>query len=193
MKPDASRSSVHDSGAAVAGHRTAMNVGACRRLRIARTAALATALWIGPGAGSALGLSLEIGQNFTAATSSTVRAMASFSSRPTPSDSGGRWASRRLTSPSILGSYSTRGADVGSPSRWTGPVREHRWTGDVAVDVNGKAGLEWFQIDPDTNIILQTGRIADDELELYYPSIAVNEFDQVVVGFGLHGRRQGKL
>jgi hypothetical protein len=52
-----------------------------------------------------------------------------------------------------------------------------------AVDVSGKAGLEWFQIDPDTNIILQTGRISDDELDLYYPSIAVNEFDQVVVGF----------
>jgi hypothetical protein len=52
-----------------------------------------------------------------------------------------------------------------------------------AVDVNGRAGVEWFQIDPDTNIILQTGRIADDELDLYYPSIAVNDFDQVVVGF----------
>jgi len=52
-----------------------------------------------------------------------------------------------------------------------------------AVGVSGKAGLEWFQIDPDTKLILQTGRIADDELELYYPSIAVNEFDQVVVGF----------
>jgi hypothetical protein len=52
-----------------------------------------------------------------------------------------------------------------------------------AVGVNGRAALEWFQIDPDTNIILQTGRISDDELDLYYPSIAVNEFDQVVVGF----------
>lgn len=52
-----------------------------------------------------------------------------------------------------------------------------------AVDVNGRAGVEWFRIDPDTNIILQTDRIVDDELDLYYPSIAVNEFDQVVVGF----------
>jgi hypothetical protein len=51
------------------------------------------------------------------------------------------------------------------------------------VDESGRAAVEWYQIDPDTNIILQTGRITDDELDLYYPSIAVNELDQVVVGF----------
>jgi hypothetical protein len=54
--------------------------------------------------------------------------------------------------------------------------------GARAVSVSGRASVQWIQIDPDTNTILQTGLITDDELDLFYPSIAVNEFDQVVIG-----------
>jgi hypothetical protein len=40
-----------------------------------------------------------------------------------------------------------------------------------------------LQIDPDTHVILQEVIIEDEELDLYYASIAVNEFEQVVIGF----------
>ena len=48
--------------------------------------------------------------------------------------------------------------------------------------MGGRAAIRWLQIDEDTNIVLQDGLIADDELDLYYSSIAVNEFDEVVIG-----------
>jgi hypothetical protein len=51
------------------------------------------------------------------------------------------------------------------------------------VGVSGRNAIRWFQIDPDTNIILQSGLIEDEELDLYYPSIAVNDLEQVVIGF----------
>jgi len=384
--------SVHDSGAAVAGHWGAMNVGVCCRLGVARTAALATAVWIGLGAAGAQGLSLEIGQNYTAATSSTsgryppdvmgavgpqhvvqlvkgeyrvyrksdgvllqqtsdlefwgamgitpawwpfdprvvydsgsgrwFAAMVdeqnpesnylfavSRSADPTDgwtgftiaSDStssswadfptlgvdadgvymaashfafGGEWAitgasvvvmpktdllaptpsianatlfelpwaqlargpqlavnldggglpmpiiattgiaalaqfasiDGPVTSPSLSGIDGTGivnlpFAPTAPPAEQPGPSQnldiccgDSRFNSNFvlqngalwgvrAVAVSGRAALEWFQIDPDTNIILQSGFITDDEFDLYYPSIAVNEFDQVVMGF----------
>ena len=55
--------------------------------------------------------------------------------------------------------------------------------GVQTVDVGGRAALRWFQIDANTNAVLQQGLIADDDLEFYYGSIAVNKFDDVVIGF----------
>ena len=58
------------------------------------------------------------------------------------------------------------------------------------VDFNGRAAIRWFQIDADTNILLQEGLIADTELDFYYGSIAVNKFDDVVIGFNGSGESQ---
>jgi len=51
------------------------------------------------------------------------------------------------------------------------------------IKQDGRAAIRWFELDPATNIVLDSGVIADPELALYYPSIAVNEFDQAVIGF----------
>jgi hypothetical protein len=50
------------------------------------------------------------------------------------------------------------------------------------VDVNGRSALHWIEIDAATNAVRQQGLIADDELEFYYGSIAVNDFGRVVIG-----------
>ena len=55
--------------------------------------------------------------------------------------------------------------------------------GVQTVDNGGRAALRWFEIEADTNDLLQDGLIADSDLEFYYGSIAVNEFDDVVIGF----------
>ena len=44
------------------------------------------------------------------------------------------------------------------------------------------AAIRWMQFDPETDILLDSGIIADANLDLIYPSIAVNEFDQIVIG-----------
>jgi len=55
--------------------------------------------------------------------------------------------------------------------------------GVQTVNRQGRGALRWFQIDADTNILLQEGLIADSQLNFYYGSIAVNKFDDVVIGF----------
>lgn len=58
------------------------------------------------------------------------------------------------------------------------------------VNNNGRAAIRWFQIDADTNELLQEGLIADSELDLYYGSIAVNDYDDVVIGLNGSGETQ---
>ena len=55
--------------------------------------------------------------------------------------------------------------------------------GAHSVDDGGRAAVRWFQIDAQTDEVLQEGLIADSDLEFYYPSIAVNERGDVVIGF----------
>jgi hypothetical protein len=81
-------------------------------------------------------------------------------------------------------------------------VIDNRFTGNVILrngtiwavqTVDGGASLaalRWLRIDADTNVVLEEGLIADDELALFYGSIAVNEFDQVVIGFTGSGLNQ---
>ncbi len=45
--------------------------------------------------------------------------------------------------------------------------------------------LRWYQIDAESNVVLQDALIAADDKDLFYGSIAVNELGDVVVGF--HG------
>jgi hypothetical protein len=62
-------------------------------------------------------------------------------------------------------------------------LRNGRLWGARTVRNAGRAVVEWFQFDPATRTVLQFGLIADQALDLYYPSIAVNEFEQVVISF----------
>jgi hypothetical protein len=50
------------------------------------------------------------------------------------------------------------------------------------VNVDGRAAVRWLQLDPVDDIVLDSGLITDDVLDLTYPSIAVNEFDEIVIG-----------
>jgi len=47
----------------------------------------------------------------------------------------------------------------------------------------GHAALHWFQVDAATNTIRQDGYIEDPQRDLFYGSIAVNKFEDVVIGF----------
>lgn len=62
--------------------------------------------------------------------------------------------------------------------------------GVQTVNRQGRAALRWFQIDADTNTLLQEGLIANSELNFFYGSIAVNKFDDVVIGFSGSGETQ---
>jgi hypothetical protein len=52
-----------------------------------------------------------------------------------------------------------------------------------STSVSGRAAVEWLRINPVTNTIIQSGVISDPSLSFFFPSIAVNEFDQVLIGF----------
>jgi hypothetical protein len=49
------------------------------------------------------------------------------------------------------------------------------------TEVNGRAAIQWFEIDAATRTVLGTGLIADPVLELFYPSIAANAGGTVVI------------
>ncbi len=51
------------------------------------------------------------------------------------------------------------------------------------VDIDGRAAIEWYEIDSVTNELLQNGTISDASMAYNYPSIAVNEFGDVAIGF----------
>jgi len=52
-----------------------------------------------------------------------------------------------------------------------------------SVSVGGRSAIRWHQIDETTNAVLQTGTISHPTLAYFYPSIAANEFGEVVIGF----------
>jgi Calx-beta domain/Dockerin type I domain/HYDIN/CFA65/VesB-like, Ig-like domain len=52
-----------------------------------------------------------------------------------------------------------------------------------SVDIGGRAAIEWYEINAATNAVLQSGTISDPSLAFNYPSIAVNDFGDVVIGF----------
>jgi hypothetical protein len=55
------------------------------------------------------------------------------------------------------------------------------WTAQSTL-VDGRVAVRWSEFDAATNILLQSGDVTDPVLDLYYPSIAVNELGQVVIG-----------
>ena len=50
------------------------------------------------------------------------------------------------------------------------------------IDVSGRAAVKWYEIDQATNGLLQSGTITDPSLDFYFPSIAVNDNGDVVIG-----------
>lgn len=57
----------------------------------------------------------------------------------------------------------------------------HLWAVQ-AVAHDDRAAARWFEIDPQTAGIVQTGLVADSTLDFIYPSIAVNDSGDVVIG-----------
>jgi hypothetical protein len=62
--------------------------------------------------------------------------------------------------------------------------------GVQSVNHEGRAALRWFAIDAETNVLRQSGLIADPLLSFYYGSIAVNDFGDAVIGFSGSGPSQ---
>ena len=57
-------------------------------------------------------------------------------------------------------------------------------------NVKGSAentAIRWYEIDEESNTVVQSGLIEDPALDLIFPSIAVNEFGQVVIGYTCTG------
>jgi len=54
-------------------------------------------------------------------------------------------------------------------------------------DVDGRAAIRWIELDPVHDVVLDSGVIADPSLDFLYPSIAVNELDQIVIGMTASG------
>jgi len=55
--------------------------------------------------------------------------------------------------------------------------------GVSGIGQDGRAALRWWKIDADTMALDDFGVIADPDKDLIYGSIAVNEFDDIVIGF----------
>jgi hypothetical protein len=58
------------------------------------------------------------------------------------------------------------------------------------IDNQGRAALRWSAIDANANAVLQEGLIADPNQDVYMGSIAVNEFNDVVIGFNISSASQ---
>ncbi len=55
--------------------------------------------------------------------------------------------------------------------------------GAQTVGYNGRAAVRWFEIDEQSKRLKQEGLITDKNLDYFYGSIAVDEFNNVVIGF----------
>lgn len=69
-------------------------------------------------------------------------------------------------------------------------VQNNTMWGVQTVSDSGQAALRWFQIDIDTNKVLQEGLIKKPGLDLFYGSIAVNKSGEMVIGFTGSGKSQ---
>jgi hypothetical protein len=52
-----------------------------------------------------------------------------------------------------------------------------------AIEYQKRAAIRWFELDPEACQVLQSGIISDPEMSYYFPSIAVNNFGEAVIGF----------
>ncbi len=64
------------------------------------------------------------------------------------------------------------------------------WAAHTVLGVTGRSAVRWYEIDADTNNLLQTGLIEDANLDFLDSSIAVNNLGQVLIGFTGTGPNQ---
>jgi hypothetical protein len=69
-------------------------------------------------------------------------------------------------------------------------VRNGIMWGVNTIVSNGRAAVRWSAIDANTNALLQEGLIADPNQDVYMGSIAVNELNDVVIGFNISSASQ---
>ena len=55
------------------------------------------------------------------------------------------------------------------------------------VEFDGRAAIEWYELNAGTKDVVQSGLLSDPELGLSFPSIAVNSAGDVVIGFSAAG------
>jgi len=56
------------------------------------------------------------------------------------------------------------------------------WT-THCVNVNGRAAIRWYEIDPADNTLIQWGTVADASLHYYMPSLMLNDDGHMLMGF----------
>jgi hypothetical protein len=56
-----------------------------------------------------------------------------------------------------------------------------------AVSSGAHSAIRWYQINETTNAVIQSGTISSSQFDYFYPSINVNSFGEVVVGFSRSG------
>jgi hypothetical protein len=61
------------------------------------------------------------------------------------------------------------------------------WAVHSVQGTGANAAVRWYEIDETTNTVLQTGLIDDTTQDFHEPSIAVNSFGQVVIGYTCSG------
>ena len=52
-----------------------------------------------------------------------------------------------------------------------------------AVNMGGRAGVRWYEVEPETQTLLQTGTVSDPVRSYVMPSISVNEAGDMLLGF----------
>jgi hypothetical protein len=61
------------------------------------------------------------------------------------------------------------------------------WAVHAVAGSFGNSAVRWYEINESTNTVVQTGLIEDPNEDYYEPSIAVNEFGNVVIGYTCSG------
>jgi len=100
-----------------------------------------------------------------------------------------------LTGPLVFVPARLLPADVEQPGPVT-PIHalDHRFSGSVVlqngnlwaahgIGLDGRAAIEWYEFDPTNWNVIQSDVISHASLGLAYPSIAVNDHEDVVIGF----------
>jgi hypothetical protein len=65
------------------------------------------------------------------------------------------------------------------------------WAVNTSVDkANSRNVLRWYEIDATTNKVRQQGEIGDTNHDYFYPSLAVNQQGNVVIGFNRSGAKE---
>ncbi len=110
---------------------------------------------------------------------------------PSLSTSGGFISvTGRTTPPDIDQPGGKANIDAGD-SRFAGNVVQQHIAGRTnpslfgvhGVNINSRAAIEWYEIDALTNAVRQSGTITDPSLGFNFPSIAVNDAGDIVIGF----------